>query len=142
MTSSYEGTEQLFISVGKAYIIAAAMEFWGIKDLTAKATKNLPPKNIMHKQKAVKQQFLDEVIGKFVDQYVFHDPDEEIIARYEGLKEHAMNASEDHAYMKDSNPGLLLKMFGMIRLSRRFVQVKFLALALIKSFTFYLGHPV
>lgn len=118
MTTSYEGTEQLFISVGKAYIIAAAMEFWGIKDLTGKATKNLPPKNIIHKQKVVKQQFLDEVIGKFVDQYVFHDPDEEIIAKYESLKEHAINASTDHAYMKDSNPGLLLKIMEMICLSK------------------------
>eukprot|EP00794_Sanderia_malayensis_P016282 gene16282-17920_t len=101
VTKSYEGTEQLFISVGKAYIVAAAMEFWGIRDISGRATKNLPPSNIVDKTKEEKAKYLDEVVGKFVDQFVLHNPDEQIVAKYETLQYISKNAVCDHAYLKD-----------------------------------------
>ena len=100
----YEGTEQLFISAGKAYIVAAAMEFWGIKDLASKPTKNLPPPNIIHKPKTEKERFYNEVVGRFVDQYVLHDPDAELLANYDSLCGHANNVMMDHTYSCERSP--------------------------------------
>ncbi len=43
---SYEGCEQFVLSVGTAYLLEGALEFWGIADLSATPTKNIIPPNL------------------------------------------------------------------------------------------------
>ena len=77
MTSSYEGSEQFLLSVGKAYILEAAMEFWGLQSVTDVPTKHAPLPNIIHMEKEVKLDYFNRVVGEFVDEFVTTDPDKE-----------------------------------------------------------------
>lgn len=77
VTDSYEGCEQLLLSVGRAYIVEAALEFWGMADVTSKAEKNRPPENAKYRSKEVKKAFFDDVVGRFVDKFVMADPAQE-----------------------------------------------------------------
>ncbi len=43
---SYEGCEQFVLSVGTAYLLEGALEFWGMADLSATPTKNIIPPNL------------------------------------------------------------------------------------------------
>ena len=77
VANSYEGSEQFLLSVGKAYIVEAATEFWGLQNVNDSPTKHLPPKGILHLSQEVKQEYFDQVIGAFVDEFVIPDPDTE-----------------------------------------------------------------
>ena len=77
VANSYEGTEQFILSVGKAYLLNAALDFWGMEKLDDQPTKNVPPPGILHDGKEKKMDYFDKVIGNFVDQYVVADPDKE-----------------------------------------------------------------
>ena len=46
---SYEGTEELFLSMGRSYIIAAALKFFGMKGVEDTPSINTFPKNVIHK---------------------------------------------------------------------------------------------
>ena len=46
---SYEGSEELFLSMGRAYIVEAALKYFGMKQLTDKPTVHVFQKNIVHK---------------------------------------------------------------------------------------------
>ena len=67
---SYEGSEELFLSMGRAYIVEAALKYFGMKQLTDKPTVYVFPKNIVHESVVKKQQYLDEAIGGFIDTFV------------------------------------------------------------------------
>ena len=54
VTDSYEGCEQLLLQVGEAYLLEAAMEFWGMKDLQDRPTKHVPSTHIEHQEDKVK----------------------------------------------------------------------------------------
>ena len=55
----------------------AATEFWGLQNVNDSPTKHLPPKGILHLSQEVKQEYFDQVIGAFVDEFVIPDPDTE-----------------------------------------------------------------
>jgi hypothetical protein len=77
VTKSYEGSEQFLLSVGKAYILEAAMEFWGLQSVTESPTKHVAPPGIIHMEKERKLEYLNRVVGAFVDELVTPDPDKE-----------------------------------------------------------------
>lgn len=68
---SYEGSEELFISAGKAYIVTALIHFFGMKSVEDIPTKNMFPRNISNADASNKMSYFEKVIGDFVDQYVF-----------------------------------------------------------------------
>ena len=68
---SYEGSEELFLSVGKAYIVSALLQFFGMTSVDDMPTKNTFLCNISRMNDTVKKEYFDNTIGKFVDTYVF-----------------------------------------------------------------------
>ena len=71
-----------------------------MESIEGEPSKNVPPPNILHKPKEDKKKYFDEIIGKFVDEYVIHDPDAEKIRRYEATQERCNNTCHDHAYSR------------------------------------------
>ena len=67
---SYEGCEELFISIGKAYIVTAAMNFFKMNSLDENPKEHAFPVNFIHSSKEVKEKYLDDVLDKFVDKFV------------------------------------------------------------------------
>ena len=55
---SYEGSEQFLVSVGKAYVIEAAMEFFGMENINDYPQYNNFVANISHKSNEVKKKIL------------------------------------------------------------------------------------
>ena len=51
VTKSYEGSEQFLLSIDKADILEAAMEFWGLQSITDTPTKHVSPPEIIHMKK-------------------------------------------------------------------------------------------
>ena len=85
VANSYEGSEQFMLSVGKAYILEAAMEFWGMANLTDHPTKHVPPAGIIHMTIEKKKHYFDAIVGDFVNEFVTPDPDKEtFIAQQQG----------------------------------------------------------
>ena len=73
---SFEGSEELFISVGRAYIIAAILHFFGMRSTDEKPAVHVFPKNIIHAPNEKKKEYFEEVFEKFVNKYVLQiDPD-------------------------------------------------------------------
>ena len=68
VVDSYEGCEEFFISVGKAYIIVAAMHFFGMNDLNDQPADF--PKDIEQATKEVKLDYIDTKLDSFVKQFV------------------------------------------------------------------------
>ena len=77
VTRSFEGSEQFLLTVGKAYLLEAAMTFWGMKELNGHLMQHIPPPGIINKTKEKKLEYFDEVIGEFVDEFVVPNPDKE-----------------------------------------------------------------
>ena len=67
---SYEGSEELFLSVGRAYIVVAALKYFGMLKLDDKPTVHVLPKNIINITIEAKQKYFDEAIGGFADTFV------------------------------------------------------------------------
>ena len=71
----YEGSEELFLSVGRAYIIVAVLHFFGMSSVDDKPTIHEFPKDIIHGTDEQKKNYFDEVFGIFVQKYVLQiDP--------------------------------------------------------------------
>ena len=68
---SFDGCEELVVSTGKAYIVVALMNFFGMESLDEFPKNNVFVCNIIHKPYEVKKEYFDKVIGKFVDSYIF-----------------------------------------------------------------------
>ena len=68
--NSYEGCEELFLSLGKAYIIVAAMQFFGMENLEESPKIHKFPSNLIHQSQAKKKEYLDDVLDKFVREYI------------------------------------------------------------------------
>lgn len=66
----YEGSEELFLSVGRAYIVVAALKYFGMSKLDDKPTVHVFPKNIIKDTIEAKQQYFDKAFGEFVDMFI------------------------------------------------------------------------
>ena len=67
---SYEGSEELFLSVGRAYIVVAALCFFGMESIEeVPSLKKFPP-NISNQTEENKKKYFDDAFGKFVDVYI------------------------------------------------------------------------
>ena len=62
----YEECEQLFITVGRAYTVAALLQFFGIDD---SPNHNLLPNYVIHGD-GDKKLYFDNVLDKFVSEYL------------------------------------------------------------------------
>ena len=69
--NSYDGCEELFISVGKAYIVNALLHFFNMESVDVYPQENKFPVNIIHKSDDVKYQYFDLTFSKFVQNYLF-----------------------------------------------------------------------
>ena len=67
---SYEGCEEMFISVGKAYIAQAFLQHFGMVDLDGAPTKHMFDGDITKATDEQLQRYFDHVIGLFVDEFV------------------------------------------------------------------------
>ena len=67
---SYERSEELFLSVGKAYIVTAALNFFGMSDLEERPSLDKFPENIAHETLENKKRFFDDAFGKFIDKFL------------------------------------------------------------------------
>lgn len=107
VTRSFEGTEDFFVSIGKAYILEAAMEFFGMNDLDDNPTKHKPPSGILHSQNARKKMYFDDVIGAFIDEFVMADPDRDAVEQNKELQQRSLQVAtidHDHGYCTGAAP--------------------------------------
>ena len=106
VTRSFEGTEDFFVSIGKAYILEAAMEFFGMNDLDDSPTKHQPPPGILHHPNARKKAYFDDAIGAFVDTFVMADPDCDSVEQNRNLQQRSSQVADinhDHDYLAADN---------------------------------------
>ena len=68
---SYDGGEELFVSVWKAYITVVLMNFFKIESIDDHPTAHCFENNIIHKPYETRKQYFDDKIGNFVDNYIF-----------------------------------------------------------------------
>ena len=66
-----EGSEELFISIGRAYITVAAMHFFGMSRTNDIPTKNKFPKNTSNAKPKEKEAYFSNMLEKFVDEFLF-----------------------------------------------------------------------
>lgn len=65
----YEECEQLFITVGRAYTVAALLQFFGMETIDDSPNHNLPPNDVIHGD-GDKKLYFDNVLDKFVSEYL------------------------------------------------------------------------
>ena len=70
-----EAFQDFFLSVGRAYIIVAFTEFFGMESLTGEPTRNIPPQN---RSRVANKQHLKKTFDAFVDTYILQECDEEV----------------------------------------------------------------
>ena len=101
VAKSFEGTEDFFVSLGKAYLLEAAMQFFCMNDLNDTPVKHKPPNGILHLPKTRKKAYFDEVIGSFVDEFVMADPDRDAVMQNQELQQRfrqVATVDHDHDY--------------------------------------------
>ena len=67
---SYERSEELFISVGRAYIVSAALVFFGMSTVDDMPFKNKFLPNIQQETFENKKKCFNEIFGRFIDEYL------------------------------------------------------------------------
>ena len=67
---SYEGSEELFLSVGKAYIITAVLNVFGMSDLEDTLSLHKFPQNIARESTENKTKYFDDAFGRFIDKFL------------------------------------------------------------------------
>ena len=72
----YEDCEQLFLSIGKCFVVEAFLEFFQMDDETQTPSKNAPnlAASTSDDQKKIE---IKNILDKFLDQYIFVADDEE-----------------------------------------------------------------
>ena len=83
---SFEGSEELFLSVGKAYIVTAALNFFGMESIEDAPSKNSFPPNTSHQSEENKKSYFDDAFGKFIDTFLLQKT-----ASNEEEEDHIMN---------------------------------------------------
>ena len=111
VAKSFEGTEDFLVSVGKAYLIEAAMEYFGMDDLNDTPTKHAPPAGIFHLSKATKKAYFVDVIGSFVDEFAMADQDRDAVIENQELPQRSIQVAiidQDHDYFAPSATEVVL----------------------------------
>lgn len=67
---SFEGSEELFLSVGRAYIVTAALSFFGMASVEEVPSQNKFPPNISHQTEENKKKYFDDAFGEFINEYL------------------------------------------------------------------------
>lgn len=70
----FEECEQLFISVGRAYTVAALLQFFQIETTEGSPKCNIPPHDVLHGD-GDKELYFNTVLDKFVEEYLIPTPD-------------------------------------------------------------------
>ncbi len=132
----YEDCEQLFLSVGRAYTVAALLHFFGMDSIDDPPQNHLCPFDVTNGDED-KQEYLDTVLDKFVDEYLLVktqvDPD---------LNE----VSDDHPDQVSEYSLCLLRFFFILECVRQAVksgngdQLAALRKELLKHFKSDPGH--
>ena len=65
----FEECEQLFLSVGRAYVVAAFLQFFGMSTLDDSPSHNIPPYDVVEGYGDQKLYF-DTILNKFVEEYL------------------------------------------------------------------------
>ena len=73
----YVDCEQLFYSVGKCYVIEALLEFFQMAGTEHRPTAN-GPHSVYVLNEEYRKTYILEVIDKFLDEFIFYGPDEEL----------------------------------------------------------------
>ena len=68
---SHDGCEELFVSVGKAYITLALMIFFEMERIDDYPIAHCFENNMVHNPYGTRKQYFDDKIGQFVDNYIF-----------------------------------------------------------------------
>ena len=68
---SYDGCEELFVSIGKAHITVALMNFFKMEIIDDYPTAHCFENNMIHKSYETTKQYFDDKSGEFVDNYRF-----------------------------------------------------------------------
>jgi hypothetical protein len=79
---SLQGSEELFISVGRAYIVTAALDFFGMSSTDDAPTINKLPANISRETEENKKKYFDDAFGRFINKYLLQK-DDNSVADYE-----------------------------------------------------------
>ena len=69
----FEDCEQLFLTVGRCYVVEALMQFFGMETKDSRITKNRPPYHILDVGDT-KRQYYDAVLDKFIDEFLIPGP--------------------------------------------------------------------
>lgn len=64
--------------MGQAYLLEAAMEFWGMGNLEDSPTKHVPPPGIDSQGNEKKMEYFQDIVGEFVNEYALPKGDQEI----------------------------------------------------------------
>jgi len=67
---SYTGSEDLFLSMGRAYIVVAALNFFGMQNFDDKPILNVFPDNIAYAGTHTRRKYFDETFAKFIDKFL------------------------------------------------------------------------
>lgn len=67
---SYEGSEELFLNVGRAYIVTALCQFFGMSSLDEKPINHQFPTNIVHASDEIKSEYFYNTLEIFLDIYL------------------------------------------------------------------------
>lgn len=73
---SFEGSEELFLSMGRAYIVVAVMKFFGMATMEDCPTVNKFPNNISHGSVQKKKEYFDDTFAKLTDRLLSLKDDE------------------------------------------------------------------
>ncbi len=86
----YEGCEQLFLSVGRCFVIEALLEFFQMADAKQKPTAN-KPHSVYVLNEEYQMTYVSNILDKFLDEFVFAADD----------KENLSHASDDSSLASD-----------------------------------------
>lgn len=69
--------------MGQAYLLEAAMEFWGMENfgkwrIEDSPTKHVPPPGIDSQGNEKKMEYFQDIVGEFVNEYALPKGDQEI----------------------------------------------------------------
>ena len=98
----YKDCEQLFITVGKCYVIEALLEFFQVVDKNRKPTANGPHSvNIFNED--YRKSYLTSTLDNFHDEYIFNDKNKQRSSRAltDGVWCYAINLIKSYILLAD-----------------------------------------